>query len=69
MTLARQASHLYVARGRTFRHVNMKSERLSNAELTGLITGRSGTLRAPTFRRGKTLVVGYSDELYDELFG
>ncbi len=69
MTLARQASHLYVARGRTFRHVNMKSERLNNTELTALITGRSGTLRAPTLRRGKTLVVGYSDELYDELFG
>jgi|TARA_B100000809_G_scaffold241774_1_gene265263 arsenate reductase-like glutaredoxin family protein len=47
----------------------MQSERLSNTELTGLITGRSGTLRAPTLRRGKTLVVGYSDELYDELFG
>jgi arsenate reductase-like glutaredoxin family protein len=47
----------------------MKSERLSNTELTALITGRSGTLRAPTLRRGKTLVVGYSDELYDELFG
>ena len=58
MTLARQASHLYIARGRTFRHVNMKSERLSN-----------GTLRAPTLRRGKTLVVGYSDEMYDELLG
>ena len=69
MTLARQASHLYIARGRTFRHVNMKSERLSNAELTGLVTGRSGTLRAPTLRRGKTLVVGYSDEMYGELFG
>ena len=47
----------------------MKSERLSNAELTGLVTGRSGTLRAPTLRRGKTLVVGYSDEMYGELFG
>lgn len=69
MTLARQASHLYVARGRKFRHVNMNTERLSNADLTGLITGRSGTLRAPTLQRGKTLVVGYSDELYNELFG
>ena len=47
----------------------MNTDRLSNADLTGLITGRSGTLRAPTLKRGKTLVVGYSDELYDELFG
>jgi len=47
----------------------MKSERLSNAELTGLITGRSGTLRAPTLRRGKTLIVGYSDDMYEELLG
>ena len=58
-----------MARGRKFRHVNMKSERLSNAELTGLITGRSGTLRAPTLRRGKTLIVGYSDDMYEELLG
>jgi arsenate reductase-like glutaredoxin family protein len=57
-----------VARGKSFRHVNMKSERLSNQELTDLITGRSGTLRAPAICRGKTLIVGYSDALYEKLF-
>jgi len=46
----------------------MKSERLSNQELTDLITGRSGTLRAPAICRGKTLIVGYSDALYEKLF-
>lgn len=58
-----------MARGKSYRHVNMKSERLSNQELTDLITGRSGTLRAPAICRGQTLIVGYSDELYEKMFG
>jgi len=67
--LARAARHVFVARGRTFRHVDLATESISDEELAGLITGRSGTLRAPTLRRGKSLIVGYSDELYEEMFG
>jgi len=32
-----------------------------------LVTGRSGTLRAPTLLVGKTLYVGFSEELYRRL--
>lgn len=38
-------------------------------ELLGLMLGRSGTLRAPTLRRGKTLLVGYNSAAYDETLG
>ncbi|MEZ6006130.1 MAG: ArsC family (seleno)protein, partial [Planctomycetota bacterium] len=31
--------------------------------------GPSGNLRAPTIRKGKTLIVGFHEELYEEIFG
>ena len=31
--------------------------------------GPTGNLRAPTIRAGKTVVVGFSDEVFEELFG
>lgn len=33
------------------------------------ILGPTGNLRAPTLRKGKTLVVGYNDAVYSDLFG
>jgi len=31
--------------------------------------GPSGNLRAPTIRRGKTLLVGFNEDLYGSVFG
>ena len=43
----------------------MKSEAPEDDELLKLMLGRSGTLRAPTLRRGKTLLVGCNAEAYN----
>ena len=45
----------------------MNSEAPDDDELLKLMLGRSGTLRAPTLRRGKTLLVGYNSDAYDAL--
>ena len=45
----------------------MKSDAPTDEELSKLILGRSGTLRAPTLRRGKTLLVGFNQAAYDEV--
>ena len=37
--------------------------------LAALLLGPTGNLRAPTLRRGTTLVVGFNADLYDSLFG
>ena len=34
-----------------------------------LVIGPTGNLRAPTARIGKTLVVGFNEEMYRELLG
>jgi hypothetical protein len=31
--------------------------------------GPSGNLKAPTFRKGSTLVVGFSEEAYQQVLG
>lgn len=59
---------LYVARGKKVTHFNLKKDRPDQETLTSHLLGRSGTLRAPTFRKGKTLIVGFNAELYDSVF-
>ncbi len=41
----------------------------SDEELSKVILGRSGTLRAPAFRVGDIFVVGYHEDGYTEIFG
>lgn len=59
---------MYVAKGKSFVRVNMKTDPPDEETLTKLLVGPSGNLRAPTLRLGKTLVVGFNREMYEELF-
>jgi len=36
-------------------------------ELLKKVTGRTGNLRAPTLKRGNTLYVGFTVELYEQI--
>ena len=38
-------------------------------EVVEAMLGPTGNLRAPTIRKGKTVVVGYNDDLFDQIFG
>jgi arsenate reductase-like glutaredoxin family protein len=37
--------------------------------LAANLLGPSGNLRAPTVRKGKTLLIGFNDEAYQEVLG
>lgn len=41
---------------------------MSGKELAEVVLGPTGNLRAPTLRRGKTWIVGFNDELYEQQF-
>lgn len=58
-----------VARGKKVQTFLMKSEAPDDDALLTLMLGRSGTLRAPTLRRGKTLLVGFNSEAYETALG
>jgi arsenate reductase-like glutaredoxin family protein len=66
--LAAEASDIYVAKGKNVVHLNVKKDKPDAEMLQKLLIGPSGNLRAPTLRIGKTLVVGFNKEMYDEVF-
>jgi hypothetical protein len=45
-------------------HLDLRKGKPDRATLEGLLLGRSGTLRAPTLRRGRTLIVGFDEDTY-----
>lgn len=60
---------LFVAKGKKITEVDLKNERPSDEELGKMLLGPTGNLRAPTMKVGKTLVVGFHAELYEQVFG
>jgi arsenate reductase-like glutaredoxin family protein len=55
---------LYATRGKQVVHVDLRKSRPARAELLGLLLGPSGNLRAPTIRKGRTLIVGFDEATY-----
>jgi arsenate reductase-like glutaredoxin family protein len=58
---------LYVAKGKKIEHVDLKRAKPDRATLLGLLLGPTGNLRAPTLRRGRSLIVGFEEATYKKL--
>ncbi len=65
--IAKQASAVFVAKGK--RVSSFKPAGKATNELLDAMLGPTGNLRAPTIRRGKTVLVGFNDELFAEKLG
>ena len=52
------------ARGKKIEVFDLKKDRPADAVLIAHLLGPTGNLRAPTFRVGKTLVVGFNEDAY-----
>ena len=60
---------LLVAKGKKVTRVDLKKDRPDDDTLVSLMLGPTGNLRAPTMKIGKTVLVGFNDEVYGEVFG
>jgi hypothetical protein len=69
LRLARASSRVVVARGKNVVSFDIKNDPPGDDELLKHMLGPTGNLRAPTLRRGKTLIVGFNDELYGDVLG
>jgi hypothetical protein len=58
---------LYVAKGKRVVHVDLRHDKPPRAELLALLLGPTGSLRAPTLRKGRTLIVGFDEATYKQL--
>jgi len=61
------ASKLIVAKGRKLSEFKLGAA--APDEAVSAMLGPTGNLRAPTLKVGKTVVVGFNEEAYAELFG
>lgn len=64
LRLVKDVDEIYVAKGARVIHLDLAREKPDRATLLGLLLGPSGNLRAPTLRRGRTLLVGFDEPTY-----
>ncbi len=69
LALAKAAERVVVAKGRKVVTFDMKRDPPDDDTLAAHLLGPTGNLRAPALRKGKTLLVGFSDEAYRQVLG
>lgn len=58
---------MYATRGKQVVHLDLRREKPDPATLKALLLGPTGNLRAPTLRKGRTLLVGFDEATYAEV--
>jgi len=61
------ADHLYAAKGKRVVHVDLRKGKPDRTTLLALLLGPTGNLRAPTLRKGRTLLVGFDEATYTQV--
>jgi arsenate reductase-like glutaredoxin family protein len=56
-------------KGKKVSDFDLKKDKPNKDELLSLMLGATGNLRAPTIVRGKTVLVGFNQEVFDEILG
>ena len=69
LAMARAAQRLIAAKGKQVTLLDLTRERPADTVLAKLLLGPTGNLRAPTLRVGQTLLVGYNEPVFTEVFG
>lgn len=68
LAMAQTVSKIIVARGKKVVVFDMKKDPPDDETLLKHLLGPSGNLRAPTVRRGKTMLVGFNADEFSPLF-
>ena len=69
LALARSVDEIYSIKGKKIAYLDLRSQKADNEILKALLLGPTGNLRAPTLRRGRTLVVGFDETVYKKIIG
>lgn len=69
LKLARASSRVVAAKGRNLVAFDMKKAPPDDETLLAAMLGPTGNLRAPTLRVGRTLLVGFNEEMYRDALG
>lgn len=67
LKMAAKADELYSMKGKKIIRLDLKNAKADDDEIAALMMGPTGNLRAPTWRKGKTLVVGFDEQTYNQI--
>ena len=67
--LLKDVDELYAMRGKKVEHFDLKKGKLDEETVQRVLIGPTGNLRAPTFRVGRTLLVGFDETTYRQVLG
>jgi len=67
--MVREAHRLIAAKGKKVTTIDLRTAPPADEVLAGLMLGPTGNLRAPIMRVGQTIVVGYNDQAFVDMFG
>ena len=65
--MVKKVNKVYAAKGKKVVYFDLKKDKPGDEELAKVLLGPTGNLRAPTLRKGKTLVVGFNEETYEKV--
>ena len=68
MSLLKGMTKMFVAKGKKVSEIDLKKERPDDDALVKMMLGPTGNLRAPTIKVGKTVLIGFHPETYDDIF-
>jgi arsenate reductase-like glutaredoxin family protein len=68
LELAKAADKVVIARGKKVVTFDMRKAPPDDDTLAGYLLGPTGNLKAPTIRKGNTLLVGFGEAAYREFF-
>lgn len=69
LALLDKASRAVIAKGKKRIDFDLKKDPPSRDDLLSAALGPTGNLRAPTLVVGKTVVIGFQPEMYEEVLG
>jgi len=67
--MVREAHRLIAAKGKKVTAIDLRTVPPADEVLAGLMLGPTGNLRAPIMRVGQTILVGYNDQAFIDVFG
>jgi arsenate reductase-like glutaredoxin family protein len=67
--MAHAAHRLIAAKGKKVTTLDLQSALPADDVLAGLMLGPTGNLRAPMIRVGQTILVGYNEQAFTDIFG
>ena len=69
LELAKDAAKVIVMKGKKVTRFDMKKVKPADQDLLKAMLGPTGNLRAPVVLRGKTVLVGFNQDVFDEVLG